>query len=70
MKSFARLLLATLAMTTALALSLMKIYVATALILFVSALAYTHFGLIQALAAMVFTASLAITALMHWDDGF
>jgi hypothetical protein len=63
MKSFARLLLATLAMTTALALSL-------ALILFVSALAYTHFGFIQALAAMVFTASLVITALMHWDDGF
>jgi len=61
MKSFARLLLATLAMTTALAISL-------ALILFASALAYTYFGFIQALAAMVFTVSLVITALMHWSE--
>jgi hypothetical protein len=61
MKSFARLLLATLAMTTSLVIGMV-------LILFISAFALAYFGPVQALAAMVLMVSFVITVLIHWSE--
>lgn len=61
MKSFARLLLAILAMTTSLVIGMV-------LILFISAFALAYFGPVQALAAMVLTVSFVITVLIHWSE--
>jgi len=61
MKSFFRLFGATLAMTAIYAFVLLLIMIA-------SVLAYAYFGPVQALAAMVFAISLAITALIHWSE--
>jgi|Laugresu1bdmlbsd_1035121.scaffolds.fasta_scaffold00069_9 hypothetical protein len=61
MKPFLRLFGATLAMTTIYVLALL-------LILLTGLFAYAYLGLIQALAAMVFGISLAITALIHWSE--
>lgn len=61
MKSFARLLLAILAMTTSLVIGMV-------LILFISAFALAYFGPVQALAAMVLMVSFAITVLIHWSE--
>jgi len=61
MKSFARLLLAILAMTTSLVIGMV-------LILFISAFALAYFGPVQALVAMVLTVSFVITVLIHWSE--
>ena len=61
MKSFARRLLATLAMTTSLVIGMV-------LILFISAFALVYFGPVQALVAMVLTVSFVITVFIHWSE--